>query len=331
MLKIDIKKLSNMKKIIIIGGGAMGSAFTIPCVENNNKVTITEPYSERFIKDLSSKNKFHSALNIKLPKKIKFRKFSKDLLKEKFDLIVIALSLSGIDFIGKELKNLKIKTPILVLTKGLKYEKKSNKILTISEQLKKNYSGMNISVLKGPCLAKELAEKNHTSVVIANKNINVAKSIGRLISTKYYITEYSKDIIGVEVCSAIKNIYAMIIGAGQSLNASSNLFQKSIIEMKYLTKYFKGKDETTLGLAGVGDLYVSAAGGRNSKMGSYLGKGFTFKTAKKRFMPKDTVEGEQLAREIAPFIFKKINKLKVPLMINLLKTIINNKKLKIKV
>jgi len=318
-----------MKKIIIIGGGAMGSAFTIPCLDNNNKVTITEPYSKRFIKDLSSRRKFHTALKIKLPKKLKFRKFSKDLLKEKFDLIVIALSLSGIDFIGKELKNLKIKTPILVLTKGLKYEKKTNKILTISEQLKKNYKEMNISVLKGPCLANELARKNKTSVVIANKNINIAKSIGKQISTKYYLTEYSRDIIGVEVCSAIKNIYSMIIGAGQSLNSSSNLFQKSIIEMKYLTKYFKGKDETTSGLAGVGDLYVSAAGGRNSKMGSYLGKGFTFKTAKKKFMPKDTVEGEQLAREIAPFILKKIDKKKIPLMINLLGAILNNKKLKV--
>jgi len=331
MLKIDIKILSNMKKIIIIGGGAMGSAFTVPCLENNNNVTITEPYSKRFIKDLSSKNKFHSALNIKLPKKLKFKKFSKDLFKEKFDLIVIALSLSGIDFIGKELKNLKIKTPILVLTKGLKYEKKNNKILTISEQLRKNYKGMNISVLKGPCLAKELARKNQTNVVIANKNIKIAKSIGKQISTKYYLTEYSSDVIGVEVCSAIKNIYAMIIGAGQSLNSSSNLFQKSILEMSYLIKYFKGKDETILGLAGVGDLYVSATGGRNSKMGSYLGKGFTFKTAKKRFMPKDTVEGEQLAREIAPFIFNKIRKSKAPLMINLLKTITGNKKLKIKV
>ena len=133
---------------------------------------------------------------------------------------------------------------------------------------------------------------------IANKNLKVAKSIGKLISTKYYMIEYSKDIIGVEVCSAIKNIYAMIIGAGQSLNSSSNLFQKSLLEMKFLTKYFKGKEVSTLGLAGVGDLYVSAAGGRNSKMGSYLGKGFTFKKAKKKFMPKDTVEGEQLAREI---------------------------------
>ena len=318
-----------MKKILVIGGGAMGSAFTIPCLENKNKVTITEPYSKIFIKDLSSKKKFHSALKINLPKKLKFRKFSKDLLKEKFDLIVIALSLSGINFIGKEIKKLKIRTPILVLTKGLKYEKKRKKIITISEQLLINYNGMNISALKGPCLAKELAKKNQTSVVIANRNIKIAKSIGKMISTKFYHIEYSTDIIGVEVCSAIKNIYSMIIGAGQNLNASSNIFQKSIIEMRYLTKYFKGKDETTFGLAGVGDLYVSAAGGRNSKMGSYLGKGFTFKSAKKRFMPKDTVEGEQLAREIAPFILKKINKKKIPLMINLLKAILNNKKLKI--
>jgi len=318
-----------MKKILIIGGGAMGSAFSIPCLENSNSVTITEPYSKIFIRNLSSKNKFHSALKIKLPKKLRFRKFSNDLLREKFDLIVIALSLTGIDFIGKQLKNLNIKSPILVLTKGLKYEKKKKKILTISEQLKKNYNVSNISVLKGPCLAKELARKDQTSVVIANKNIQIAKSIGKLISTKYYLTEYSKDVVGIEVCSAIKNIYAMVIGAGQSLNSSSNLFQKSILEMKYLIKYFKGRDDTISGLAGVGDLYVSAAGGRNSKMGSYLGKGLTFKSAKKRFMPNDTVEGEQLAREIAPFIFQKINKKKIPLMIHLLKAILNNKKLKI--
>ena len=167
-----------------------------------------------------------------------------------------------------------------------------------------------------------------SSVVIANKNMKIAQSIGKKISTKYYVTEYSKDVIGVEVCSAIKNIYAMIIGAGQSLNSSSNLFQKSLIEMKYLIKYFKGKDETISGLAGVGDLYVSAAGGRNSKMGSYLGKGYTFKVAKKKFMSKDTVEGEQLAREIAPFILRKIDKKKVPLMINLLNAILKNKKFK---
>ena len=91
-----------------------------------------------------------------------------------------------------------------------------------------------------------------------------------MITTKYYLTETSKDVIGVEICSSIKNIYSMIIGAGDSLNMSSSLFKKSINEMIYITKYFKGKIETALGLAGVGDLYVSAAGGRNSKMGSYF-------------------------------------------------------------
>ena len=121
----------------------------------------------------------------------------------------------------------------------------------------------------------------------------------------------------------------MIIGAGQSLNSSSNLFQKSVGEMRYLIKYFRGKDETVSGLAGIGDLYVSAAGGRNSKMGSYLGKGYTFNKAKKKFMSNDTVEGEQLIREIAPYILKKINKKRIPLMLNLIKAIIKNKKLKL--
>jgi glycerol-3-phosphate dehydrogenase (NAD(P)+) len=318
-----------MKKILVIGGGAMGSAFTIPCLDNGNSVTITEPYSSRFIKNLSLKNKFHSALKINLPKKLKFEKFSSELFKEKFDLIVIALSLPGIDFIGKELMRYKIRTPILVLTKGLKYQKKTKKILTISKKLTNDYKLKNVSILKGPCLAKELARKKHTSVIIANKNIKIAKSIGKLISTKYYLIEYSNDVVGIEVCSAIKNIYSMIIGAGQSLNLSSNLFQKSIIEMRYLIKYFKGKDETILGLAGIGDLYVSAAGGRNSKMGSYLGMGFTFKSAKKKFMPKDTIEGEQLAREIAPFILRKIDKKRIPLMVNLLGVILNDEKLKV--
>ena len=59
-----------MKKILVIGGGAMGSAFTIPCLENKNDVTITEPYSKRFIKDLSSKKKVPFSIKNKTSKKI---------------------------------------------------------------------------------------------------------------------------------------------------------------------------------------------------------------------------------------------------------------------
>ena len=200
----------------------------------------------------------------------------------------------------------------------------------MSEQLNEGVNKFDVSVLKGPCLAKELARKVKSSTLIANKNINKAKSLGDLISTSYYKIEFSNDVKGVEICSAIKNIYSMLIGAGEGHNTSSSIFTKSINEMVYLTRYFKGKEKTVYSLAGMGDLYVSAVGGRNSKMGEFLGKGFTFNYAKKNFMSKDTIEGAELVFEIGRHILKKVNKKKIPLMVDLVKSILNNKKLNIR-
>tara|TARA_B100001758_G_C18338416_1_gene572924 strand:- start:131 stop:1090 length:960 start_codon:yes stop_codon:yes gene_type:complete len=317
-----------MKKILIIGSGAMGAAFSFPLLDNNHKVTLSEPYNFKLIKKLNLKKKFHPNLNINLSSKLTTVKFTPEILNNNWDLIVIAVSSIGIDLISKQLKNFKKKIPILVLTKGLKLDK-TKKIITMSEQIKKNNKKLNISVLKGPCLAKELARKIKSYTIIANKNIKIAKKIGKLISTTYYKTEYSSDIRGIEFSSAIKNIYSMLIGSAKGNNTSSALFRKSIQEMEYLIKFFKGKKETVYGLAGLADLYVSAVGGRNSKMGEYLGRGLTFKNAKKRFMKDDTVEGADLAYEIAPYIYKKINNRKIPLMIALLNSIVKNKKLKI--
>ena len=317
-----------MKKILIVGAGAMGAAFSIPLLDNGHSVALTEPYNLRLLEKLNSKKKIHPSLNINLPKKLKIIKFSNETLSRKWDLIVIAVSSLGIDLIGKNLSKIKNKTPILVLTKGLKLEGRN--LISMSSLLKKYNKNLNVSVLKGPCLANELAKKVRSFTVIANKNINTTKKIGKLISTNYYQTEFSRDVNGVEFLSAIKNIYSMIIGSGQWHNTSSALFRKSIDEMKYLSNYFKGKKETVYGLAGLGDLYVSAMGGRNSKMGEYLGKGYTFTQAKKKFMKNDTIEGGDLATEIAPFVFRKINKRRIPLMISLLEAIVKNKKLKIK-
>ena len=308
----------------------MGAAFSIPCLDNKHKVTLSEPYNIRLFKKLSLKKKFHPSLKLNLSKKLIIKKFSGELLKQKWDLVVIAVSSIGIDLIRENLKNLKLNTRILILTKGLKFDKSSKKIITMSEQLNKGNKKFDISVLKGPCLAKELARKIKSSTIIANKNIKKAKSIGNLISTKYYKTEYSSDVKGVEICSAIKNIYSMLIGAGGGSNTSSSIFTESINEMVYLTKFFKGKENTVYGLAGVGDLYVSAVGGRNSKMGEFLGKGFTFKNAKKKFMSNDTIEGAELVFEIGKKILKKVNNKKIPLMVDLIKSVLNNKKLNIR-
>jgi glycerol-3-phosphate dehydrogenase (NAD(P)+) len=340
-----------MKKILILGAGAMGSAFTVPCVENNHDVVLSGTHLEdNTIDQIIQNNYLHPALNCKLPKNlkiIKFDNFSKEF-KNKPDLIVIAVSSKGIDWAAKEiLKYYSKDISILLLTKGLtiidnKFSTLSDKISLIFE--KKGFSNLSISAIKGPCLATGLINKIRTSAVVANKDISKSQWIGKLISTNYYTLEFSEDIIGVEICGAIKNLYSMIIGASKGLssetaddeikskyhyNTAASLIHRSISEMVFFTKFFKGKEETVYGLAGIGDLYVSAIGGRNSKMGKYLGDGYNYLEVKKKFMIKDTVEGAELAFEIGSKIMKEFSKNDLPLMINLLDSIINNKKFKI--
>ena len=99
------------------------------------------------------------------------------------------------------------------------------------------------------------------------------------------------------------------------LNTSSALIKQSIHEMEIFVEHLKGKKETVKGLAGLGDLYVSSGGGRNAKMGSYIGEGLTFSEAKKIKMEKVTIEGADLAREIAKKVNEDFDKKKLPLML----------------
>jgi glycerol-3-phosphate dehydrogenase (NAD(P)+) len=99
--------------------------------------------------------------------------------------------------------------------------------------------------------------------------------------------------------------------------------------MVEFVSHYGGRAETVYGLAGLGDLYVSAIGGRNSLMGKYLGQGHLYKEAKEKFMKDVTIEGAQLALEIGPKIFQDLEPKKFPLMFSILNTICNNKKLEI--
>ena len=341
-----------MKKILVLGAGAMGSAFTVPCLDNENAVSLIGTHLEdKFIDQMMQNDNFHPVLKCKLPSKLKLKRFEKfaEEFKEKPDLIVLGVNSKGIDWAGNEIsKYYTSEIPILLLTKGLTII--DNQYETIAEKLKRileknGLKKINISAVGGPCLAAGLANRIRSSVVLANQNIEIVKSIGKIIATNYYSTEISNDLVGVEVCAAVKNIYSMIIGASKGLcsssateevknknylNTAASLMCQSISEMVYFTKFLKGKEETVYGLAGLGDLYVSSAGGRNSKMGKYLGEGYDYLTAKKKFMPNDTIEGAELALELGPKILKEFDKEKLSLMISLIETICNNKKFNFK-
>ena len=100
--------------------------------------------------------------------------------------------------------------------------------------------------------------------------------------------------------------------------------------MRLFSKKMNGLPETAYGLAGLGDLYVSVAGGRNSKMGYYLGKGKTYSNIKRKEMKNITTEGCDLAKEIGAVILKKFKKKDFPIMFALINSILKDKKLNIK-
>ena len=351
MLKINIKKYLIMKKIIIIGAGAMGSAFAVPCLENKNEVTIIGTHLEDdLIDSIKSNNNFHPALKVELPIKLKVEKYEKlkSILEREVDIIVAGVSSIGIEwFVNQISKNYKKNLPIILLTKGLAIE--DNELITLSDKIKKllkkqGHEEVNVSAIKGPCLAAGLAYKMRTGTVIANPDIKETEKLKKIISTDYYSTEISDDLTGVELAGAIKNIYSMLIGASEGLsnskapkeiqskyylNTSASLIHRSISEMVEFVSYYGGKVDTVYGLAGLGDLYVSAIGGRNSLMGKYLGEGYFYKDAKEKFMKNITVEGAQLALEIGPKILEELNPKNFPLMFSMLKTICENKKLEI--
>ena len=91
----------------------------------------------------------------------------------------------------------------------------------------------------------------------------------------------------------------------------------------------RGKKETVYGLAGIGDLYVSADGGRNSEMGYYIGQGMSFSEAKKSKMPNDTIEGAELIIEIGNKVKSDFNINQLPIMISMINTIVEKKSLTI--
>ena len=336
-----------MAKILILGAGSMGTAFSFPCSDNGHSVSIIGTHLENdFINQIKSIKK-HPVLNCEVSKNVTFYKFEKlqEEINKKIDLVVIAVVSKGIEWASVELsKVIKNNVPILILTKGLSINNNNYEVLAhkMERLLKKNgIKETNISAAGGPCLAKELANKAHTSVVFANNDINVVEQISKLVSTDYYHVSTSNDVIGVETCAAIKNIFSMAVGASQGLsdstkskeknylNTAAALIQESIYEMIIFVEKLKGKKETVIGLAGIGDLYVSADGGRNSKMGEYLGQGMKFKEAKKTKMPNITVEGADLAIEIGPKVKKDFDSKTLPLMISMIDTICEEKPLKV--
>ena len=135
-----------------------------------------------------------------------------------------------------------------------------------------------------------------------------------MLSTAYYQPRISDDVIGVEVCAALKNFYAIAVGwangqlekAGPAANGALNhnpaaiLFAQAVMEMAEIVGALGGDPATAAGMPGAGDLYVTCQAGRNSRLGRHLGAGHSYGDVKSGPMLGETIEGAELGIALAP-------------------------------
>ena len=207
---------------------------------------------------------------------------------------------------------------------------------------------LDIAAVGGPCIAGELAVARQTGVVITSRQAGLAGKLCDMLATDFYHPRPSDDVMGVEICAAFKNFFAIAVGwaAGRrevlpaaengafNHNAAAILFDQAIAEMMVLTRHFGGGDASVWGMPGAGDLYVTCQAGRNSRLGRHLGQGLTYAEVKAGPMKDDTIEGAELGVVVAGtlealFDANRLDRKSLPVTSALLAALTRNRKLDI--
>lgn len=285
-------------KIVVIGAGVMGSALAIHLGNNGHKVNLWGTQWDTNLIDQMISSKRHKGLGVSIPDTISF--YYHGELKEALNntkLVIIATISKGMESIGNSIAPyIKENHIILIVTKGI--DKKN--LCTMSTVIKNSLSKRNknkVAIIKlgGPIIAIELAEGKYTEGIFASKDIMAAEYARKIFKSTKFKGGITNDILGVDLCAAFKNSYAIAMGIiegveGDTNNPKAALMARGTIEMANIVEAYGGKRETALGIAGVGDYYVTAQAGRNGKFGYLLGQGNTINKALE-IMGNQTVEG----------------------------------------
>jgi glycerol-3-phosphate dehydrogenase (NAD(P)+) len=142
--------------------------------------------------------------------------------------------------------------------------------------------GIPVGVLSGPTFANEVFIQLPAAIVLAMPASipdEACLSLQAILASKRFRVYLSRDVVGVELCGALKNILAIAAGLLEALdlgmNARAALLTRGLAEMSRLVERLGGRPETLMGLAGIGDLMLTATGpqSRNRKFGEMVGRG----------------------------------------------------------
>ncbi|NUP08321.1 MAG: glycerol-3-phosphate dehydrogenase [Polyangiaceae bacterium] len=283
-----------MATILIVGAGMMGSALAVPIADRGHTVRIVgSPLDRDIISSLKSQ-RLHPKLRLELPSSIE-PFFDDELERAAHDVDAIAFGVSsaGITWAcGAVGPIIRPATPLFMITKGLVVE--GGNVVTLPDAVKARLpasvaSSIHPAAIAGPCIAGEIARKVPTCVVLAGRDRPSLERIAQWIETPYYRPLVTTDVVGAEVCAALKNAYAMGIafpagmhergggtaGSVAMHNLESAIMAQAVLEMRRLVRVLGGKPESASGLPGVGDLDVTTNGGRTGRFGRLLGLGLS--------------------------------------------------------
>ena len=307
-----------MKKIAVIGAGGWGLALGLLLNEKGHDVTFW-CYDENEKNHILMYRENKRCLpGIKIPLEIKFTSSMEAALQDK-DVAVLAVPSKAVRSTTERMKDIIEKDTIVVnVSKGIE----EGTLKRLSEVIKDNLDNA-IVVLSGPSHAEEVARHIPTTVVVASEHMESAYMIQDLFMTKYFRVYTNKDLIGVELGGALKNVIALaagvVEGMGYGDNTKAALITRGIAEMTRLGVAMGGKESTFGGLTGIGDLIVTCTSGhsRNRRAGELVGQGYTIEEAMEKV--NMVVEGVPTAR--AGYALMQKYKVDMPILDAIYKTL----------
>jgi glycerol-3-phosphate dehydrogenase (NAD(P)+) len=192
------------------------------------------------------------------------------------ELVVLAVPSEAFRAVCRQVRASGDRTGIVVsATKGLEVETRRRMSEVAEEELPRRP----ITVLSGPSFALEAARGHPTAVVVAGARPAAAETVQHALSGPAFRIYTSDDVAGVELAGALKNVIAIaagiVDGLGYGPNTVAALVTRGLAEMTRLGVALGGRPETFAGLAGLGDLVLTATGdlSRNRSLGRALGQG----------------------------------------------------------
>lgn len=266
-----------MKKIGVLGAGTWGTALAIMLANTGYDVTIWSAVES----EIDALQLNHAHPNLKgsvIPDSMAFTKSIAEVCTGK-DVILFSVASPYVRATAEKASQFISDGQLIVdVAKGIEKDTLFTMSQVIKDAVKKDVT---VVALSGPTHAEEVAVDLPTTIVSACEDIKAAERVQDIFMNTCMRVYTNTDILGVELCGALKNIIALACGISNGLgygdNAKAAIMTRGIAEMTRLGKAMGCSPQTFAGLAGIGDLIVTATSrhSRNNKAGYLIGKGLT--------------------------------------------------------